>query len=59
MTDTKPKEGAATYLLLVAGALLYEWGIPIQRAAKGLKIAYEMEKEKQEKRSRVGGVLKP
>lgn len=55
MTDQsappKPKEGAATHLLLIAGALLYEWRIPVHQAVKGLKAAYEMEKAKHEKRA--------
>jgi len=42
-------KGAATGMLLIAGALMYEWKIPINLACKGLRLAYKMEREKVEK----------
>lgn len=45
----RPKEDkeAAAGALLVLGGMLYEWGLPLDRAIEGLKRAYQMEAAKQ------------
>lgn len=38
---------AAAGMLLICGALMHEWGLPINKAVKGLRLAYRMERDKQ------------
>ena len=44
---TKEHKEAAAGALLVLGGMLYEWGLPLDRAIEGLKRAYELEQDKQ------------
>lgn len=43
--DRENLETAAS-ALLVLGSMLYEWGLPLEKAIKGLRLAYKMESEK-------------
>lgn len=38
--------------LLALGSMLREWGIPVEVAVKGLRLAYRMDKAKERRRGR-------
>jgi hypothetical protein len=46
--DASPEQKeAAAGALMVLGGMLYEWGLPLDRALEGLKRVYEIEAAKQ------------
>lgn len=44
---SKDEKEAAAGALLVLGGMLYEWGLPLDKAIEGLRHAYQLEAAKQ------------
>lgn len=49
MADWHEHDEAVTGALIILGGMLFEWGLPLDKAIKGLRMAYELEAAKQVK----------
>lgn len=48
LPDWHDNKDAVAGTLICLGGMLYEWGLPLDKAIEGLKAAYAMEADKQQ-----------